>query len=86
MYNQLGRFFFHPVDSKLLNMACVELKARRPRRGARYQMELKFPTDDAKASFLQRLSAARSFLALQGAPQLDQRELRELAVPGGRAK
>ena len=67
-------------------MACVEPKARQPRRGARYQMELKFPTDDAKASFLQRMSAARSFLTPQGAPQLDERELLELAVPGGRAK
>ena len=45
-----------------------------------------FPTGDAKASFLQRLSAARSFLTPQGAPQLDQRQLLELAVPGGREK
>ena len=58
-------------------MACVEPKAKRPRRGARYQMELKFPTEDAKTSFLQRLSAARSVLTPQGAPQLDQRELLE---------
>ena len=38
-------------------MAPVEPKAKRPRRSAQYQMELKFPTDDAKASFLQRLSS-----------------------------
>jgi len=49
-------------------------------------MELTFPTDDAKASFLQRLSAARHFLTPHGAPQLDECELLELAVPGGRAK
>ena len=67
-------------------MACVEPKARRPRRGAWYQMKLKLPTDDAKASFLQHPSAAQSFLTPQGAPQLDQHELLELAVPGGRAK
>ena len=67
-------------------VACVEPKARRPRRGARYQMELKFPTDDAKTSFLQRLNAAQCFLTPQGAPQLDERELLELVVPGRRTK
>ena len=45
-------------------------------------MELKFTADDAKASFLQHLSAAQSFVTPQGAPELDQCELLELAVPG----
>ena len=51
------------------------LKKKRPRMGPRYQMEISFPNEDLKKTFLSRLDKARSSLSSSGSRNVDNYKL-----------
>ena len=46
-------------------------KKKRPRMGPRYQIEISFPNEDLKKTFLSRLDKARSSLSSSGSRNVD---------------
>ena len=70
--SSVGVYHIHVVFR--LKMATVfesAPKKKRPRMGPRYQMEISFPNEDLKKTFLSRLDKARSSLSSSGSRNVD---------------